>query len=102
MDGIFTAQLDFNRVQSRASFGGELPPDDGSYGCADPVDHLPPTQFAAPPEKSDEDSFERRVGDESAVNVKDCSYAFSVHFSNRLQVFAEKSEAFDDQRDAPR
>src|SRR5215813_6634145 len=101
-DGIFTAQVGFYRVQSRSARGGGSPPGGGSYGCDDPVDHIPPTQFAAPSEKPDEDSFERRIGDERAVNIENCSNPSFVHFSNRPQVSAEKSEALDDHRDAAR
>src|SRR5262249_53180782 len=101
-DGIFTAQVGFYRVQSRSARGGGSPPGGGSYGCDDPVDHIPPTQFAAPSEKPDEDSFERRIGDERAVNIENCSNPSFFHFSNRPQVSAEKSEALDDHRDAAR
>src|SRR5262245_52322587 len=102
MDGIFTAQVGFYRFQSRSAPGGSFPAGGGSYGCADPVDHITPSQFAAPSEKPDEDSFERRIGDERAVNIENCCNPSFVHFSNRPQVFAEKSETFDDHRDAAR
>src|SRR5262249_6397604 len=93
-----TAQVGFYRVQSRSTRGGGFPPGGGSYGCDDPVDHIPPTQFAAPSEKPDEDSFERRIGDERAVNIENCSNPSFFHFSNRPQVSAKKSEALDDPR----
>src|SRR5262245_54278627 len=84
---IFAAQVGFYRLQSQSPRGG------GFRRRAEPADQFTPAQFAAPEEKSDEDSFERRAGDERAVHIEDRSNFLVVHLSNCLQVPAEKSES---------
>src|SRR6266511_3969972 len=73
---IFAAQVGFYRLQPQAAPGG------GFRRSAEPAEHFTPAQFAAPAQKSDEDSFERRAGDERAVDVEDRRNFLVVHLSN--------------------
>src|SRR5215468_5603519 len=77
---IFAAQVSFYRLQPQAAPGG------GFRRSAEPAEHFTPAQFAAPAQKSDEDSFERRAGDERAVDVEDRCNFLVVHLSNSFDL----------------
>src|SRR5262245_31646978 len=89
---ILSLQVRFNCFQPWATGCAGIPSnkdlaDDGFahknlYGRAEPSDKLPPAQLAAPPEEFNEDAFERRIGDERAVDVEDRRNSLIIHFAN--------------------